>query len=237
MTRDTPLTCLKTASTPQKHPPAKTATCSPVAATSDPAAKSGTCPCAAVPARTPLAKTRANRRNNEQERLMKSLDIGWSRDPSIHVCDVSNRLYGFPFPFALPLPSFDARTGDPLEPLLDPPRLLLALLELLERVPEVRADLLKRHPAGVELLPQGTQVVLDLPGPLLELHPLQTVQDEQQVREERVGGNGDHFAGHRVSQDALPVLRILGTQDGFVVDVLGRDVHQREFVGPLARAD
>src|SRR5207253_9504546 len=67
----------------------------------------------------------------------------------------------------------------------DPPRLLLALLELLERVPEVRADLLKRHPAGVELLPQGTQVVLDLPRPLLDLHPLQTVQDEQQVRVER----------------------------------------------------
>src|SRR5947208_15641474 len=103
------------ASTPQKHPPAKTATCSPAAAgTSDPAAKLGTCACAALPARTPLAKTRANRRINEQERLMKSLDIGWSRDPSIHVCDVSNRLHGFPFP----LPRFHTRTGAPLEPTL-----------------------------------------------------------------------------------------------------------------------
>src|SRR6266540_4512894 len=60
-TRETPLTCLKTASTPQKQPPASTAVCSPAAAGKpDSAAKPGIWACAALAASTLLAHTRAS---------------------------------------------------------------------------------------------------------------------------------------------------------------------------------
>src|SRR2546425_13052682 len=94
---------------------------------------------------------------------------------------------------------------DPLEPLLDPSRLPLALLEALLGVGEVRADRLERRPESLELLAQPAELLLDLAGLLLHPHPLEPVEDHQQVGVEGVGRYGDHAPAQRVTQDTLRI--------------------------------
>src|SRR2546425_1308776 len=126
---------------------------------------------------------------------------------------------------------------DPLEALLNPSRLPLALFETLLGIGEVRADRLERGPEPRELLAEPAEVLLDLAGLLLHPHAFEPMEDHQQVRIEGVGRHGDDAAAQRVPEDALRIPRIFRAQHRLVVHVLGRDVHQREVIGALVRPD
>src|SRR6266700_1911290 len=103
---------------------------------------------------------------------------------------------------------------DPLEPVLDPSRLPLALLEALLGVGEVRADRLERRPERLELLAQAAELVLDLAGLLIHPHPLEALENDQEVSVERVGRYGDDAAAQSETEDALRIARIFRAQRG-----------------------
>src|SRR5437870_11961649 len=124
-----------------------------------------------------------------------------------------------------------------LDPLLDTSRLPLAVLEALLGIPEVLAHRLERRPEPVELLAQPAELLLDLAGVLVYTHPLEAVQDHQQIGVEGVGRYGNDAPAQRVTQDTLRISRIFRAQHRLVVHVLGRDVHQREVIGAFVGTD
>src|SRR4029077_6070100 len=97
---------------------------------------------------------------------------------------------------------------DALEPLLDASRLPLAFLEALLGIREMRAHRLEGRPEPVELLTQPAQLLLDLARVLVYTHPLEPVQDHQQVGVESVRRYGDDAPAQRVTQHTLRISRI-----------------------------
>ncbi len=81
---------------------------------------------------------------------------------------------------------------------------------------------------------EASQTSLDLSGVLLNPHPLESPDDHLEIAIEGVGGDRDDPPLDGVGKQTLACFV---SNDGLVVDVLGRDVHQGEVVGPLIRQD
>src|SRR5438093_1432711 len=86
----------------------------------------------------------------------------------------------------------EAHVRDTVQARPHDPRLPLSLRVLSLCIPEMETDLPNRLPAPVELPRQRPQLALDVPRPLLELHAAEAVEDDQQIRVERVRRHGNH---------------------------------------------